>query len=301
MRAPAGRGVAPYRAMSVRAEQLTEPVAAHGEGPVWHPGWGGLRWVDMLAGDVLHLDSGGRVHRKRVGTVAAALRPRTSGGAVIAVERGFALLESGVDGFGDDTPPRPLGELWTDPTIRMNEGGCSPDGEFYCGTMDYDAAPGRGTLYTLDVHGEVRTALDGVTISNGLAWSPDGGTAYYVDTPTRRIDAFDYDGTLTARRTVVTIPEDAGSPDGLTVDSQGYLWVALWGGSAVRRYSPAGVLDEAIELPVSQVTACTLGGPDLDLLFITTSQLDVSGQPQAGALFVVSGCVPGLPVLPYGG
>ncbi|WP_414635571.1 SMP-30/gluconolactonase/LRE family protein [Actinophytocola sp.] len=280
-------------------EQVTDPVAEHGEGPVWHPGWPGLRWVDMLAGDVLELDPDTQaVTRHSVSRVVAALRPRADGGAVLALERGFALAGADLTGI------RPLGELWTDPGIRMNEGDCDPHGRFYCGTMAYAETPGAGTLYRLDPDGAVTTLLTGVTISNGLGWSPDGGTAYYVDTPTHRVDAFDYDhdGGLTARRPLLRIPEDAGAPDGLTVDADGRLWVALWGGSAVRCYEPDGRLVEELALPVTQVTACTFGGPGLDELYITTSRQGTgpAAQPEAGALFRARPGVRGRPARTFG-
>lgn len=278
------------------AEQVTDPCAHHGEGPVWHDGWGGLRWVDMLAGDVLHLDpDSGAVDRRHAGSVVAALRPRAVGGAVLALERGFAFTD-------DFLTVRPLRELWSDTGIRMNEGGCAPDGSFLCGSMAYDAEPGRGALYRLDLDGNVTTALRDVTISNGLAWSPDGATAYYVDTPTQRIDAFDYvDGSLVRRRKVVRIAAEKGAPDGVTVDSEGGLWVALWGGGAVHHYSPEGTLLDVVELPVPRVTACTFGGPELDRLYITTSRVDtdITAHPEAGAVFRTSPPVPGLPTLLY--
>lgn len=281
-----------------RAEQLTEPHAHHGEGPVWTERWG-LRWVDMLAGDVLTLRPGGHVDRNRVGAVAAMLRPRRDGGAVIAVERGFALA-------GDDlADPRPLPPLWSDPGIRMNEGGCDPAGRVYCGSMAYDKRRGAGALYRMDPDGRVEVAVPGVTVSNGLAFSPDGATAYYVDTGTRRVDAFDWDPDrgLHGRRPLVRVPEGAGAPDGLTVDAEGCLWVALWGGSAVRRYTPAGALDGVVELPVTQVTACAFGGPDRRDLFVTTSREEVApgSQPVAGAVFRAEVGVRGLPVLPFAG
>src|SRR5687768_9085448 len=125
----------------MRAEQLTDPVAHHGEGPVWWPGWGGLRWVDMLAGAVLALTEDGAITRTPCGPIAAAVRPRTGGGAVIALERGFAFT---------DAPDGPLlrsPDLWRDRGVRFNEGGCAPDGRFYCGTMAYDQRPGAGALY----------------------------------------------------------------------------------------------------------------------------------------------------------
>ncbi|GAA4868187.1 SMP-30/gluconolactonase/LRE family protein [Saccharopolyspora cebuensis] len=283
----------------MEVEQVTDPCAHHGEGPVWHPAWPGLRWVDLLAGDVLTLDRGtGEVHRAHVGRVVAALRPRRSGGAVLALERGFALADD------DLTDVRPLGDLWDDPTVRMNDGGCDPEGRFYCGSMSYAEEAGRGALHVLEPDGRVRTALDRVTISNGLAWSPDGATAYYVDTATRRIDAFDHGGAaLRARRPAVRIDADLGAPDGLTVDAEGHLWVALWGGGAVHRYSPAGELLDRIEVPASQVTACTFGGPALRDLYITTSAVDADRRrhPESGALFRVPGAGLGMPVAAYAG
>ncbi len=278
-------------------EQITDPLAHHGEGPVWYAGWPGLRWVDMLAGDVLTLDApSGGVTRRHVGAVAAALRPCQGGGAIVAVERGFAFADD------DLLYVHALPELWADAGIRMNEGGCDPDGRFYCGSMAYDETPGAGSLYRIDGRGEVTTVLPSVTISNGLHWSPDGTAVYYVDTPTRRIDVFDYvEAELRHRRPLVHIPEEHGAPDGLTVDADGCLWVALWGGAAVHRYRPNGTLDEVVPVPAPRVTACTFGGPQLEELYITTSRIDtdLDRYPAAGALFRIRVPVQGLPVLPY--
>ena len=284
------------------AQQLTEPIAFHAEGPVWSPSWGGLRWVDMFAGDVLSMSldglDGAAIGRRHVGAIAAVVRPRRGGGAVIAVERGFIL--EGPDGGLD-----PLPDVWSDAGLRMNEGACDPDGRFYCGSMAYDKGPGRGTVYRLDTDHTVSVVFGGSTISNGLAWSPDGSVAYYIDSDTRRVDVFDYtsDGGLTDRRTLVELPEGAGDPDGMTVDAQGHLWVALYAGSAVRRYRPDGTLDGVIELPVTNVTACTFAGADLDQLVITTSRegLPDGAQPEAGSLFVSRPGVTGLPVAEFAG
>jgi sugar lactone lactonase YvrE len=282
----------------MRVEQVTEPIAYHGEGPVWSARWGGLRWVDMLAGDVLSLGADGTVDRRHVGDVVAALRPRRGGGAVLAVERGFALEDP-------DGSVRNLGEVWSDDSVRMNEGGCDPDGRFYCGSMAYDQRPGAAALYRLDADGAVHTVLDSVTVSNGLDWSPDGSRAYYNDTATHQVAVFDYDSDagLTGRRVLAEIPEDAGRPDGLTVDVQGGVWVALAGGGAVRRYTPDGRLDEVVEVPARKVTACTFGGPELATLFITTSQehIEPGSDPLAGALFQADVGVTGLPVREFSG
>jgi sugar lactone lactonase YvrE len=282
----------------VRVEQVTDPVAYHGEGPVWSKRWGGLRWVDMLAGDVLSLADDGAIDRRHVGSVAAAVRPRSRGGAVIGVERGFALESA-------DGTLTHLEELWTDTNVRMNEGGCDPDGRFYCGSMAYDQRPGAGALYRLDPDFSVRVVLQNVTISNGLEWSPDGSRAYYNDTATYQISVFDYDtdAGLTNRRVFVDLSEEEKRPDGLTVDEQGGVWVALANGGAVRRYTPDGALDEVVEVPARKVTACTFGGPHLDQLFITTSRegLEPDDDPLAGSLFRVAVGVSGLPVREFAG
>ena len=282
----------------MRVEQVTDPVAYHAEGPVWSERWGGLRWVDMLAGDVLSLADDGAIERRHVGDIAAALRPRSRGGAVIGVERGFALE----DADGALTYPD---ELWSDESVRMNEGGCDPDGRFYCGSMAYDQRPGAGSLYRLDPDGSVRVVLEDVTVSNGLAWSPDGSLAYYNDTATYQTSVFDYDtdAGLINRRVFVDLSDEEKRPDGLTVDEQGGVWMALANGGAVRRYAPDGALDEVVELPARKVTACTFGGPNLDQLFITTSRegLEPGDDPLAGSLFRADAGVRGLPVREFAG
>ena len=281
----------------MRAQQVTDPVAYHGEGPVWSPSWGGLRWVDMLAGDVLSLAADGSVHRRSVSGVVAALRPRRGGGAVFGIERGFALEDA--DGTLTRLPP-----LWDDESVRMNEGGCDPEGRFYCGSMAYDQRTGAAALHRLDPDGGTTRVLDGVTVSNGLEWSPDGSRAYYDDTATHRVDVFDHDPDrgLHARRPFAEIP-DGGLPDGLTVDADGGLWVALADRGEVWHLTSDGVHDEVVEVPVGKVTACTFGGPDLDQLFITTSREGVppGEDPLAGSLFRADVGVRGLPVREFAG
>jgi sugar lactone lactonase YvrE len=284
----------------MRAEQLTEPVAYHGEGPVWLAGtrWPhGLYWLDMLAGDVLHLGPDGTVERRHVGTTIAVVRPRVDGGLVYAVERGFVL-----DG-GPGTALRTLPELWDDPSIRMNEGGCDPAGRLYCGSMSYAQEPGAGSLYLLHPDGAIDTAARGFTIPNGLEWTPDGTQAYHVDTPTGRIDILEWDADkgLHDRRPFANV-DGGGKPDGLTVDADGGVWVAVWGGRAVHCYAPDGSLSAVVEVPAAQVSACTFGGPDLDELFITTSRENLDDpEPGAGAVFSVRPGVRGRPVRAFAG
>jgi sugar lactone lactonase YvrE len=175
--------------------------------------------------------------------------------------------------------------------------------------MALDHRAGAGALYRLDPDLSVHPMVGGVAISNGLDWSLDGRTMYYVDTPTRRIDQFDFDpasGAIADRRPFVTIDAADGSPDGLTVDADGGIWLALWDGWRVRRYYPDGSIDREIRLPVSEVTCPVFGGPDLDELYITTawellSEAQHAREPLAGALFRVRPGVRGRPPTPFAG
>lgn len=185
----------------------------------------------------------------------------------------------------------------------MNEGGCDPYGRFYCGSMAYDKRAGGAAFYRLDPDRSVHVVADGMTISNGIEWSPDGALAYYNDTHTHRTDVADYDrdSGFTGRRPFVETPDL--NPDGLTVDSEGGVWVAYFGSGQVRRYDADGVLDEIVEVPARQVTACTFGGPRLDELYITTSRenLEPGDDPLAGSLVRVQVGVAGLPTREFAG
>jgi len=287
----------------MRATRLTDRVTHHGEGPVWSPGWRGVRWVDMMAGAIGELDADGTVHRREVGDkVAAVVRPRTRGGWLVAREHDVAVTES----VALDAPLRPLVSVLDDDAVRLNEGGCSPAGDFYIGSMGYGAPVGAGDLSRIRPDGTVSVVVPEVTISNGLDWSPDGSRAYYVDTRTDRIDVFDADPEhgLVNRRPFVEITDTPGHPDGLCVDSAGGVWVALFGGSAVRHYDADGTLDQVIEVDARQVTAVTTGGPDLTTLFITTSReglTDDRDDPAAGSLFTAEAGTPGQPVRAFAG
>jgi sugar lactone lactonase YvrE len=281
----------------VRAEQVTAAAAEHGEGPVWDVAAGVLRFVDMLAGAVLTFDPvTGELTRRVIGGVVAALRPRRPGGWVVATERGFAFLDD-----LDDSDKSEHVEAFADPSLRMNDGGCDPQGRFYCGSMAYSQEAGRGTLYRLDPDRSVHEVLTDVTVSNGLCWTPDGSRAHYVDSPTHRVDVCEFDpatGVLADRRPFVTI--DKGIPDGLTIDADGGTWVALYGAGAVHRYDQHGTLDMVVEVPVSQPTSCAF--VDRDLYITTTREnLPDGAEPQAGALFHVRPGVRGQTPLPFAG
>lgn len=289
------------------AEQITAVITGHGEGPVWWPDDGSpvagrLRCVDLLAGSVVTVDANGATRADVGSPVAAFVRPRAGGGAIVATEHGLSLSD-----HADLSDLRPWMQLVEDPAVRFNDGGCAPDGALYGGTMRYDEGPGGGALYRVTADARPSTVLDDVTISNGLAWTADGVTAYYNDTPTRTTWTFDWDPArgLHERRPMFRLDDDATGvgPDGLCVDSRGTVWTAIFGGSRVEARDPGGRLVEVVELPVSQVTACTFGGPQLRTLFITTSSegLAEDQEPEAGAVFAIDVGVAGQPVAPFGG
>jgi sugar lactone lactonase YvrE len=282
------------------ANQVTEPCTEHGEGPFWDSARGRLLVVDMLRGAGVALGAAGGTERHEFGGVAAAIRARRAGGYVLATERGFQLCTTDLRPDGAGIP------AFTDPEIRMNDGGCDPQGRFYCGTMAYAATPGAGTLYRLDPDLSVHPVLTGVTISNGLQWHADGRQVYYNDTPTGRVDRYAFDpasGTFGDRETLATIEPERGQPDGMALDDEGGVWIALWGGGAVQRYDDSGALTERIELPARQVTACTFGGPAGTTLYITTSRdgLGDAAEPEAGAVFAAETGVRGAPQHAFAG
>jgi len=186
------------------------------------------------------------------------------------------------------------------PDMRLNDGAVDPAGRFWVGSMALDERPGVASLYRF-AGGELERALDGVTLSNGLGWSPDGRRMYYVDSPTRRVDLLDFDvetGSISGRRPFAEIEPEAGIPDGLAVDDEEGVWVALFAGRAVRRYTWDGSLDRVVDLPVAKVTACAFGGDDGRDLYVTTASLD-DDDPLAGAVFVTRVDVPGPPAVPF--
>ncbi|MEV7619168.1 SMP-30/gluconolactonase/LRE family protein [Microbacterium sp. NPDC089321] len=277
---------------------VTGPIAGHAEGPVWAAAWGGLRWVDAAAGDLLTLRDDGVVRQHVDDEFVAFVRPRRTGGFVAAGARTLYLADEA------DGETRAVARLGDDPGVRMNDGCCDPDGRLLAGSMAYDSAAGRGSLRRIDADLSISTVLPEVTVSNGIGFTSEGSQAYYADTATGRVDVFDVsDGELVDRRPLVTIPSELGAPDGLCIDHDGNVWVALWGGSAVQAYDDSGALIERIELPVAQVSACTFGGTGLGTLFITTSAqgLDPDHGTEAGSLFAVDLGVRGLPTLPFAG
>lgn len=280
------------------AEVLAHRITYHGEGAVWWPD-DHLRLVDGYAGEVVDLMADGSVQRTQVGDYAACVRPRLDGGAVVGIERGIAVVDD--DGTQHTGP-----ELWSDPGVRMNEGNCDPDGNFWCGSMAGTGEAGAGTLFRFDAGGIASVQLGEVSVPNGLGWSPDGAVAYWNDTPTQTVWCFDYatDAGLLNRRPFAVLDSADGSPDGLTVDRAGGVWVACWGGSAVRHFDVRGQLDLVVAVGAKQVSSCAIGGPQLDRLFITTSRegLAAAADPLAGSVFTYDlGESLGTRVLTYAG
>lgn len=276
----------------MKAELVVDARARLGEGPIWDARSAELLWVDILAGVVHRFDPVSGTDRAfDAGGYVGAVVPRAGGGYALAVAAGFAVASD----HGEVTPLVAVGH---DEAVRMNDGACDSAGRFWAGSMRLDEAPAGGCLYRLDAEHRVEKICDGVTISNGIAWSPDDTLLYYVDTPTDAIDVFDFDpeaGTAVGRRVLTRVD---GHPDGLVVDAEGCLWVAFWGGGQVRRYSPHGELVEVIDVPAAHTTKAAFGGPDLTDLYITTA---AGGEPHAGGLFVAQPGVAGLSAPAYSG
>lgn len=272
-----------------------------------------VRW-DARRGELLHIDiMRGRVYRDRVdgdGALVPVRSYRVPGtvGAVTPVEGDEGWLLSSNRGFVHLSPDgslRPFAEVAPEGT-RMNDAACDPQGRFWAGTKAHDNHAGGGALYRLDRNGQLDLMLDGLTISNGLGWSPDGGTMYLADTIPRVIHAFSFNGergTISDGRVLVTVSEGAG-PDGLTVDAAGDLWVAVFGAGRVQRYSPAGVLREELHVPAMETTSCGFAGRDLNGLYVTTATEDWSdeqrrAEPEAGLIYRFDTDATGRPAAPF--
>jgi sugar lactone lactonase YvrE len=279
------------------------------EGPRWHEDRQELLWVDIL-GRQMHrarvAPDGGleRIETISIDRHVGAVAPALGGGYVLAAGPGFLFVD---DAGSVHELAQPEGDRQD---VRMNDAACDPQGRFWAGTMAYDESAGAGTLYRLELDGSCSTVLTGLTISNGIGWSPDGRTMYHSDSGTGSVYTFAFDGSSGAigdRRTLVHIARPGVVPDGLTVDEEEGIWVALWNGGAVNRYGPDGTLSAQVELPVARPTSCTFGGPDRTVLFVTTARegfddAELASQPDAGRVFSITGLgVRGLPCQPYRG
>jgi sugar lactone lactonase YvrE len=238
------------------------------EGPRWDAPRRRLLWVD-IEGCRLHIFESGEDRAIGLETMVGAAAPTSDGAVLVALADRLALVD-----LADESLQTLVG-LPHGPTVRANDGACDAAGRFWIGTMGLDDTAGAGALYRYD--GDLEPVLDGVTLSNGLGWTRDNTRMYYIDSPAYRVDVFDFDlaaGRVARRRPFVSIDESDGIPDGLTIDDEGGVWVALYGGSCVRRYDENGLLDAVLEVPAKNVTSCCFGGDDGRSLFVTTAAPD---------------------------
>jgi sugar lactone lactonase YvrE len=284
----------------VKAELLYDIKAALGEGPVWDARTGRLYWIDILnkriyANADIFLESD-----ETIGCLAL----RKDGGLIFTKRASIWTCES------DSSQLTLLSTLADEPADnRFNDGKCDPHGRFLAGTMDMGETRPNGSLYSFD--GKSTTRLfDNVTISNGLAWSPDYKTLYYIDTPSHEVKAFEYDlenGTIGNMRVAFEISEILGHPDGMTSDLQGNLWVAMWGGAQVTKWdSNTGQLLEQIPVPAKDVSSCVFGGRNMNELFITSARKDLAEEtlqqyPFSGGVFRLETDVEGMPSFEFTG
>lgn len=284
-----------------QAEPLLAAQNTLGEGPLWYDDT--LFWVDILQHRFYRWRlPGGLVEAVELDTPVALVVPRRQGGLVLGTGRGIGFWDErrGLYAVADPEKGRP--------GARFNDGAVDPQGRLWAGTLHEEHTP-TSALYRFDPDGSVHTMIRDVCIANGLDWSPDGKTFYFTDSPRRTIYAYDFDGvtgSIANRRSLVTVPEGEGVPDGLVVDAEGFLWSARYGGGRVVRYSPEGATVGEVRLPVDNVTSCAFGGPALDVLYITTAWQELdrtarAAQPQAGDLFTAAVGVNGRPAVPFAG
>jgi sugar lactone lactonase YvrE len=273
-----------------KAEHLLPVRNRLGEGPRWNADEGRLYWVDIENHLFYRFDPiTGNRERFDVGLPVGVLAFREKGGLVLATRDGFAMWDLAAQSLTPIADPE-AGKK----DARFNDGGVDPAGRFWAGTMTADGSA-TSSLYRLDPDGSVHTMETGIGISNGIGWSADRQKMYFTDSPRYVIYAYDFDvssGSISNRRTFVQVPQADGQPDGLTVDSEGFVWSAHWGGYRVTRYDPQGHIERVVELPVGQVTSCVFGGPDLTDLYITSAWSGLTDderghQPLAGDLFLL--------------
>ncbi len=289
------------------AELVLDTQSILGEGPIWDVEDRSLWWIDIEAGLVHQFDPATSTDKtfdigQRIGTVVR----RQQGGLILGLADGIGAY---------DTDRRELAVLCNPEADladnRFNDGKCDPAGRFWAGTLNFqDESIPSGALYCLHPDGSIVKHFDGVQVSNGIVWTSDAKTMYYIDSPTRSVDAFDYDlatGEISNRRSVVEFTESQGYPDGMTIDSEDMIWVAQWAGWGVTRFDPrTGTVLEKIDVAAAQVTACAFGGPDLTDLYITTARRGITGddldaQPHAGGLFVAKTGAKGVPSFRFAG
>ena len=293
--------------MAKKAEPIVQQGARLGEGSLWHWRTQRLFWVDIMGQTVFLFDpKSGENRGVNVGRDVGTVVPRKSGGLMLGVKGGFASLDLETEAVEE------IAMVETDlPNNRFNDGKCDPGGRFWAGSMAYDFAKGAGSLYCMEPDLSVRKVLSDVSISNGLVWTADHATLYYIDSLAFQIAGFDYDaesGEIANRRVVVELPEDVGFLDGMSIDANGNLWVAIYGAGEVRCWNPSsGELLDTVTAPGAKLTtSCAFGGPDLNELYITSAsdgltEQDKDQQPLAGSLFRAELDVSGVAAFEFAG
>ncbi len=282
-------------------ELIHSPKAELGEGPLWHEN--ALWWVDIHAGTLNRLNpANGDTSTRPTNDSLGAACPCADGRWLLAQRRGFSLLDWQTGQI------EPLASIDLPTEQRLNDGKCDPVGRFWAGSMSEPPRHKSAFLFALEADGRVTKVLDGISLSNGLAWSSDGGTMFHADSLEQTVTAYDFecaDGTLGKSRVLVRFPESMGCPDGLTIDKENHLWIAMWGGSSVvRLHGETGKILEKIDLPVTQPSSCCFGGAQFDQLFVTSawsgmSNLQRERDPLAGSIFRISTSTSGFPPVPF--
>lgn len=293
------------RVQTTQATLALNSKAILGEGALWHPQEKKLYWVDIEGRSLNIFDPKYKENysidvEERIGTVV----PCEQGGVLVALQHGIFHLDV-------VTGKRSLFlNSLNEEGIRYNDGKCDPVGRFWVGTMALDKQEGAAKLYRIDLDGSVSQMLENLTISNGIVWNRESNRLYFTDTPTQQVWAFDYDeesGGISNKQVIIEIPEEDGAPDGMTLDADGNLWVALHGAGAVGQYNPAsGELLQKVKVPAPNTTSCAFGGENLDELYITTARDGMNEEqlniyPESGGIFSVKLEVKGLPANFYKG
>ncbi|WP_240230843.1 SMP-30/gluconolactonase/LRE family protein [Devosia lacusdianchii] len=276
------------------------PVAAHlGEGPVWSSADGKLLWLDILSPAVHVFDPAtGQDSAVKVPRMVTSIAARTRGGHAVMTQNGLELLDIATGALTPVVDPEQAIE-----SNRFNDAKCDRRGRFWAGSMALDASAPSGSLYCIEPDGQWRRVDSGFTVSNGMDWSPDDTKMYFADSAQGRVFVYDFDlesGTVSNRRPLIHIPAVEGKPDGLTVDAEGFIWVAVWDGWSVRRYAPDGRLDRVVGVPVPRPSSCCFGGPTLDRLYITSGRIRLAERmlveaPLSGGIFAFEPGVRGQP------
>ena len=279
---------------------VTQTRSLLGEGPIWSPRDGNLYWVDILTPSVHCYDVvKGQDNESKIGSMVSIAIPKATGGLLVATPGGLMTLDL------EQKTLQPFCHPESErPGNRYNDGKCDRMGRLWIGSMDMGAAAHRGNLFRVDPDGSWKKMDSGFTVANGLGWSPDNRRMYFTDTPRRTIYVYDFDlmaGTISNRRPFITLQSDDGTPDGLTVDEEGCLWVAVWDAWRISRFSPEGEELLRIRMPVPRPTSCCFGGPHLDTLYVTSASVRLNEQalaaaPQSGSLFSIR--LPGIRGLP---